>query len=200
MPIPNSFLPFSTFSDAVMNIFHFNYFLGPLYLRRNFLKAFTNLKVVFIGEKSFPGPTGLMNPVKYIYDYRGGIVKRTCRQIVKLGVYARINYESGNLYHIIEKFINLVKIEFDTFKPIFNDKDVQAIISHLPLLTYISISHSDLITDEGVSGIGRQVCKNLHNLSTLYTEPNLQAHKLRVGGRPLSDLKGKINDLITLMV
>jgi len=157
------------------------------------------MKEFFIGEKTCPGPTGLVNPVKYIYDYRTGIVKANCRKVHELGIYAKVNYESGRLYHILEKFPSLTKFELDVFRPLIDDKDLQAMIKYLPQVKHISITHCDLITDVGMTGIPAEVCKNLHHLSTIYTHTSdLKPSKLRSkDGRPLSDLKGIILQLFT---
>ncbi len=163
---------------------------GPVYLRRNFLKVFGSLRLLFIGEKTFAGPAGYLNPIKYNYDYRGGVVKATCGGIRELGVYAKINYESGKLYHIIEKFPALFKLEIDAMRPLLDDKDVQALIKYLPALKFVSITHSDLLTDYGLTGIPKEICKKLYQLSTIYSETSLKPNNLRTVGRPLSDLKG----------
>lgn len=113
-----------------------------MYLRRNALKSFSNLEVLFIGEKTLGSAGTILNPTKFNMD-RGGLARRNIAKVKEISIYSNVNYQTGNLFHILEKFPNLVVFEFNGLRPVFNDKDLQAIIKHVPRLRKLSITYCE---------------------------------------------------------
>ena len=110
---------------------------GSGYLRKNFLRTFTRLRLLFIGHRcgSGYGYKSVLNPTRFSYDHPKGRAGATCHRIRALSVCSKLCYPPGMLFHVVEKFPNLTSLELDTCgSAVFNDNDLQVVIKHLTRL------------------------------------------------------------------
>ncbi|CAG7697357.1 unnamed protein product [Allacma fusca] len=152
---------------------------GHSYLVPDFLSYFPNLKSISIG--SIAGKP--FHPNSYRYT------PSVCKDIRELGVFSRIHLSPGKLGNFAWKFPSLTKLEFNAFRSVVNDFDLQNIVGHCRLLRHLSITGCDLISDFGFTGSPSDWCKETFRLGIIHSHPPQQC-PIKNNFKPLAALKG----------
>lgn len=114
---------------------------------------------------------------------------KVCNAVQELGIFTRIHLSPGKLGNFAWKFPSLTRLEFNAFRSVVNDFDLQSILVHCRLLRHLSITGCDLISDFGLTGASPDWCRETYRLGIIYSQPPSQCPP-RQNFKPLASLRG----------